>query len=169
MTEIKKSILAGLAFGLLFGFFFAIRFSYEQAIYVGPISGLLFGIAIYFFSTSRAVKLQTEIETDNGDKIIRSGAANHFKNGEAVGGRLYLLTDKLQFKSHNFNISNHEQKIDLEQIQKINFFNTLGLIPNGIEIQTRDFQVEKFVVDGRKQWREEIEKIKTGHNNGEHP
>jgi hypothetical protein len=168
MREIKKSILAGLSFGVLFGLFFAIRFSFEQAIYVGPISGLFFGIAIYYFATSRKVKLQTQIENENMDKIIHSGAANHFINGEAVGGRLYLLTDRIQFKSHNFNISNHELKIDLEQIQQMNFFNTLGLIPNGFEIQTLNGRIEKFVVDGRKQWREEIEKLKTGHNNGEY-
>lgn len=160
MKEIKKSILAGFAFGLLFGLFFALRFSVEQAIYVGPISGLVFGIIIYFFVTSNAVKLQTQIENENEATIIRSGGANQFRNGEVVGGKLYLLPDKLQFKSHNFNIQNHELKIDLEQIQQMRFFNTLGLIPNGFEIQTVNGQIEKFVVDGRKQWRDEIEKIK---------
>ena len=47
MMEIKKSILAGLAFGLIMGIFFGIRFGFDQSIYLGPLSGLLFGIGIF--------------------------------------------------------------------------------------------------------------------------
>jgi hypothetical protein len=160
MTVIRNSILAGLAFGCLIGIFFAFRFSTEQAIIAGPISGIAFGIAIYLFVTSKMVKRQTEIKNIEGKTVIHSGGANHFLNGEAVGGKLYLLTDRLEFKSHNFNIQNHEFAIDLKQIKYIQFFNTLGLIPNGLEIHTMDGRIEKFVVGGRKQWKNELEKLK---------
>src|ERR1039458_1895843 len=58
MTEIKNSILAGLAFGLLLGLFFAVRFDTHYALIAGPISGLAFGAALYFFVTSKTVKKQ---------------------------------------------------------------------------------------------------------------
>ena len=157
MTEIRNSILAGLAFGLLFVIFLAIPFGVTYALIAGPISGLAFGIIVYFFVTSRTVKKQTQIQTDC-EKIIHSGGANHFINGEAVGGKLYLLTDKLQFQSHNFNFQNHGQTIDLNQIKEISFYNTLRLIPNGLAITTLDGQTEKFVVNGRQLWKEKIEK-----------
>jgi hypothetical protein len=160
MTEIRNSILAGLAFGLLFGLFLAVRFDTNYALIAGPISGLAFGTAIYFFVTSKTVKKQTQIENLDGKPIIRSGGANHFINGEAVGGKLYLLTDKLQFQSHGFNIQNHGQIIDIEQIKEVSFYNTLGLIPNGLAITTLGGQIEKFVVSGRQIWKEEIEKLK---------
>ena len=160
MTEIRNSILAGLAFGLLFGLFLAVRFDTHYALIAGPISGLAFGIIIYFFVTSKTVKKQTQIENLDGKPIIRSGGANHFINSEAVGGKLYLLTDKLQFQSHGFNIQNHGQIIDIEQINEVSFYNTLGLIPNGLAITTLDGQTEKFVVSGRQIWKEEIEKLK---------
>src|SRR5690606_33904382 len=161
MTEIKNSILAGLAFGLLFGIFLAVRFNTNYAFIGGPISGLAFGTALYFFVTSKTVKKQTQIENLEGKTIIRSGGANHFINGEAVGGKLYLFTDKLQFQSHGFNIQNHGQIIHLEEIKEVNFCNTLGLIPNGLAITTHTGQTEKFVVGGRRLWNDEIEKLTT--------
>lgn len=160
MTEIRNSIFAGLAFGLLFGLFLAVLFDTSSAIIAGPISGLAFGIILYFFITSKTVKRQTQIENYNGKPVVHSGGANHFKNGEAVGGKLYLLPDKLQFQSHGFNIQNHGQVIDIEQISDVRFFNTLGLIPNGLSITTVSGQTEKFVVNNRRLWKEEIEKVK---------
>jgi hypothetical protein len=132
----------------------------QHALIAGPISGLAFGTILYFFMTSKSVKKQTQIENIDGQTIIRSGGANHFINGEAVGGKLYLLTDKLQFQSHNFNIQNHGQIIDIEQIKEVSFYNTLGLIPNGLAVTTNGGQIEKFVVNGRRLWKEEIVKLK---------
>ncbi len=41
---------------------------------------------------------------------------------------------------------------------EIRFFNSLGIVPNGLELKLMNGQTEKFVVNGRKQWREEIER-----------
>ena len=160
MKEKRNSLFAGLAFGLLFGLFFAFRYDIQYALISGPISGLLFGLGMYFFITSKTVKRQTQIEVNKGQDIIRSGSANHFKNREAVGGKLYLLADSIQFKSHRFNVQNHEMKIELEEIKEIRMFNTLGIISNGLELKLMNGQIEKFVVDGRKQWRAAIERQK---------
>jgi len=162
MTEIKNSILAGLTFGLLSGGIFAVMFDPRYALIAGLISGLAFGTVIYFFVTSKTVRKQMHIENMEGKPVLRSGGANHFINGEAVGGKLYLLTNKLQFQSHKFNVQNHGQTIDLDQIKEVNFYNTLGLIPNGLEIMTLGGQTEKFVVNGRRFWKEEIERLKAG-------
>jgi hypothetical protein len=159
MTEIKNAILAGIAFSILFGFVLAFQYNAHFAFIASPISGLAFGIITYFFVTSKTVKLQTQIENLDGQAIIHSGGANHFKNSEAVGGTLYLLSNRLHFKSHSFNIQNHEYIIELQQIKAVNFHNTLGLIPNGLSIITLNEQKEKFVVNNRKFWKAEIEKL----------
>ena len=90
MKNVRNSILSGLAFGLVLGLFFAFRYGIQYAMIAGTISGLAFGIAIYFFVNSKIVKRQTQIENVSNNEIIRSSGANHFKNGEAVGGELYL-------------------------------------------------------------------------------
>ena len=71
------------------------------------------------FAKSKTVQNQTQIENIEGQKIIYSDGANHFVNKEAVGGKLYLLTDSVEFKSHNFNIQNHSQTILLKDIKEI--------------------------------------------------
>jgi hypothetical protein len=100
------------------------------------------------------------IENLDDKSIIHSGRANHFIKGEAVGGKLYLQTDKLQFQSHRFNIQNHGLMIEIEQIKEVSFYNTLGFVPNGLAITTLGGQKEKFVVSDRRLWKEEIEKLK---------
>ncbi|MEO8150245.1 MAG: GRAM domain-containing protein [Bacteroidia bacterium] len=164
MTEIKNSILAGVVFGVLFGLFNSFLFGTHNILIIAPIAGVLFGAGIYFFLTSKTVKKQTQVQTAEGENIIHSGAANHFKNGEAVGGKLYLLPGKLQFQSHNFNVQNHGLIIDLQEIKGVTFYNTLGLIPNGLAIATTNGQTEKFVVTGRRLWKDEIENHKIAHS-----
>ena len=157
MTKIKNSILAGLIFGLLFGTFQVFSNGINYGVISGLISGLLFGMFIHLFP--KAVKRQTQIETKDGESIIHSGSANHLKNREAVGGKLYLLTDKLQFKSHRFNFQNHELTIHIDQIKDVTFYKTLGLVQNGLAISLKDGRKEKFAVSGRQQWKTEIEKL----------
>ncbi len=159
MTEIKNAIFAGLVFAILFGFVLAFQYNAQFALIGGPISGLAFGFMLYFFITSKTVKQQTQIENLDGQQIIYSGGVNHFKNGEAVGGKLYLLSDELHFKSHQLNIQNHECTIVFQNIKTVGFHNTLGIMPNGLSITTLNGQKEKFVVNHRKRWKEEIEKV----------
>lgn len=165
MTKIKNSILAGIAFGLLFGTVQAFSNGINSAIISGPISGFLFGIFIHLFVNSKTVKRQTQIETKDVESIIRSGGANHLKNSEGVGGKLYLLTDKLQFKSHSFNLQNHELIIYIDQIKDITFYNNFGIIPNGLAIALENGIQEKFVVSGRQLWKTEIDKLRIIANN----
>lgn len=120
------------------------------------LAGIFFGTAIYLFAKSKTVQNQTKIENIEGQKIIYSGGANHFVNKEAVGGKLYLLTDSVQFKSHNFNIQNHSQTILLKDIKEVGFCYTLGIVPNGLFITTNS-GIEKYVVNNRKIWKDKIE------------
>jgi len=159
MTDIKNSVIAGIAFGVLFGIYMAFVNGFEYAIIAAPLSALAFGAGIYFFISSKKLNKQTEIEVLEGESILYSGRANHFKGTEAVGGKLYLLSNKLQFKSHGFNMQNHEQIIDIKDISKVSFYNTLGLIPNGLTILTNDGKAEKFVIGNRKTWKEKIEGV----------
>ena len=92
----------------------------------------------------------------SGKILIHQGGANHFKGIEAVGGKLYLYQDLLHFKSHEFNIQTHSLLIPLNEIKEVGFYNTLGLIPNGLKIIWGDGKTEKFVVQKRKLWREKI-------------
>ena len=163
MEARKSSILSGIAFGIITGIFIAILADIRFGLIAAPINGLAFGALIYLFLTSKIVNQQTKLDAKVGEQVIYSGGANHFRNIEAVGGKLYLLPDKLEFKSHNFNIQNHSLIIDLNNIKGMRFYNILWIIPTGLEIIMTDGHKEKFVVNSRKKWRKEIEIILNKH------
>lgn len=160
MKEKRNSISAGIAFGILVSIALVANFGIQYAITAGTISGFMFGSSIYFFLKSKTIKKQMQLKNVDEKSIIHSGSANHFKKGEAVGGKLYLLKDKIQFKSHKMNFQNHELNIKLSDVKEVSFYNTLGLIPNGLAIKKNNDDLEKFVVNGRKTWKKEIENLK---------
>ncbi|GGE43720.1 hypothetical protein EV200_101331 [Pedobacter psychrotolerans] len=157
-ANLKNVAIAALSFTFLFGIIETFIAGIAYAVIAAPIAGLVFGLLMYLFLNSKKVKEQTTLAKNDQERIIYSGAANHFKNAEAVGGKLYLLNDRLEFKSHGFNIQNHAFNIYLTEIKELNFYKTLGIVPNGLEIILSNGEVEKFVVNNRSSWKTEIEK-----------
>ncbi|MCO5287644.1 MAG: GRAM domain-containing protein [Chitinophagaceae bacterium] len=123
-----------------------------SGLFVGALSGLLFGWFIGLFANSKSLTKDTKIDTDTGETILFDTGANHFKGAEAVGGKLYLTDKRLVFKSHKFNIQNHELSINLSDIDKVNRYKTLGLVNNGLSVTTIDNKTEKFVVQQIEEW-----------------
>lgn len=158
-AKLKNTVIAALFFAIIFGTIEAFIYGIAYAAVAAPIAGILFGLFMYLFVNSRKVKQQTALIEEDQDGVIYSGAANHFKNAEAVGGKLYLLTDRLEFKSHGFNIQNHAFNIYLTEIKELVFYKTLGMVPNGLQIVLYNGEMEKFVVNNREIWKAEIEKL----------
>lgn len=155
-ATLKIALIAALFFTLIFGIIETLISGLTYALIVAPLAGILFAVFIYLFINSKIVSNSTSLP-ESGNSIY-SGAANHFKNLEAVGGRLYLFTDRLEFKSHGFNIQNHAFAIGIEEIKEIRFYKTLGLVPNGLQIDLTDGESERFVVSNRNIWKTEIQK-----------
>ena len=158
MKKIRDSVLAGLFFGVIMGLVFLTVFDLRSAIIAGLVAGASFGLGIWFFLSSKKIKKQTELKLQQGDEILYADRANHIYKGEALGGMLYLLKDRLQFKAHNFNVQNQTVAIALSEIKEIQFYNTLRIIPNGLKLLMPDGETARFVVNNRKQWKEQIEK-----------
>lgn len=81
----------------------------------------------------------------------KSISANYFRGREAVGGKIYFDEKGFTFKSHYFNIKTGDTRIEYIQIDNVKKRNTLGIIPNGISIYTRDGLEHKFVIYNREQ------------------
>lgn len=162
MTEHRNSVLAGIGFGLFFGLYIFISYfaPWELTICVGTCSGLLFGLAMYIFANSKSILPQTPIDP-HWAHIIHSSKAQHFLNSELIGGRMYLLEDRIVFKSHSNTLPNHELEIQLYEISKVRNCKILGLIPNGLELILAYGVSEKLVVSNWMLWKDEIEKMMT--------
>lgn len=76
--------------------------------------------------------------------------ANYFRGIEAVGGKIFFDETGFVFKSHSINIQSGETRIDYSQIVSVRTRNTLGLVPNGISVLTKDNKKHKFVINNRK-------------------
>ena len=120
------------------------------------VGGLVFGIFMqYIFK--RGNKIQIEIRED--ENIIKEGLANHKVKIESVGGKLFLTNKRLVFKSHKINIQKHIFELELSQINNCAKFKTIGIISNGLKINTNN-KIEKFIVNKPNEWITQIEKIK---------
>ena len=76
-------------------------------------------------------------------------AANLFRGLEAVGGRMQITTHRILFKPHAINFQKEPAEIDLKNIAEVGKRNTLGLVPNGMYVRTKDGTEYRFVVWGR--------------------
>ena len=92
-----------------------------------------------------------------GEKILQEGLANHWRGIEAVGGRLFLTSQRLIFESHALNIQTGNTVIPLIEIN----FIEKGF-PNIINVYSKNNLKNAFVVFGRTKWIKAINKVKKG-------
>ena len=76
-------------------------------------------------------------------------AANYFRGSEAVGGKIYFDEKGLEFQSHALNIQRGNTRIEYADITNLSKRNTLGIVPNGISVFTKDGFEHKFVINNR--------------------
>lgn len=146
--------------GLLFGVGMAIAFSlfdgWKSGIPAGLGSGILFGLIMALFVQYQSKKFTQNRPLLSSERLIKEGPANHFLNGEGVGGWIYLTDSRLFFVSHKVNLQNHELALPFDEIVIAENSRTLGLIPNKLSLTLKNGQVENFVVKGAKSWVKEI-------------
>lgn len=154
---IKTFLITSVPFGIIMGAFFGIMGGLSKGLFGGVFCGLFFGTGVCIFIQWQKKKFKIKgMEITNSKPIIFDGGANHFKGKEGVGGWLYLTDDNVIFKSHAFNIQNHQTVIPLIHINQIKESATMGIIPNGLHIILKDGTTEKFVVNDRRKWIENI-------------
>jgi hypothetical protein len=85
-------------------------------------------------------------------RFVHHGPANHYKGFEAVGGRLFLTSKRLRFRSHKLNVQSHDESYPVDIIISVEPARTLGVVPNGVLVHLRDGRHERFVVGGRAEW-----------------
>ena len=69
-----------------------------------------------------------------------------------MGGKLYLTSKRLVFKSHKLNLQNHQFSVGIAEIQSADRSKTFGVVDNGILVRTTDGKTERFVVQQPAEW-----------------
>ena len=137
-------IVSGFSGGLSFG------------LVTGAASGLAFGLAMAGFMAIQRRRFSRTRPEFRGEELLHDGPANHFVNGEGVGGWLFLTRDRLLFRSHQVNIQPHELSVPLADIAEIQPVRTARIFPNGLRLVTRSGREERFVVEAHRRWSDEI-------------
>ena len=166
----KNQTKAGIIFGTVMTAFFFLQTLFTSdnlgaknilislivAVFCGALAGILYAWTVGKFGRSGWIDNQTRITTEPGESILFDTPANHFKGIEGVGGKLYLTNKRLVFKSHKINFQKHQLSINLSDIQKVDRYKPLGIANNGLLIKTADNKIEKFVVEKREAWMEQM-------------
>lgn len=160
MHKAKMSLITGSAFGLFVFLIIFLLADAKIALRIGLMSAAVFGIFLYRFTSSPQIVAQTALtpEQQTGELILEA-PANHVYKGEGTGGRLYLFSDRIHYKSHKENIKNHETCIPLKEIREAKPHNYAGIISTGMWIILKDNTIEKFIVGNRKEWIKQINNL----------
>jgi hypothetical protein len=185
MTK-RKRLFAALSYGCILGCFYIFRNLSEADNYTtseilesvggglleGAFAGLLFWwiLGIFFtrfmgwfvkkFTQSDLLREQMKIMTNPGESIQFEKFATHFKGIERVGGKMYLTQNRLIFKSHHFNIQNHQLSMDLEEITEASDCEIDSY--KALAITRTNNRNERFEVEQLDEWLSRLNKVITG-------
>lgn len=118
----------------------------------GLLSGFIFGLTAGWFKKSKYVDEISSIDLNDNEIIQLQTPANHFKGSEVVRGVLFLTNQRVVFKSYKLNTQVHELTIPLLEIREVYKHKRLGIIDNGLTINTISNKGEKFIVEKNDEW-----------------
>jgi len=100
-----------------------------------------------------------------GEEPVRDAGANLQRGIEAVGGRLYLTTERLIFEAHRFNVQAGATVIRLSTIEGVwkcwtRLFGLIPVVPNSLAVATESGKIYRFVIADRDTWRNLIRETK---------
>lgn len=146
--------------GIIMGAAYSLLYDWEKGLFGGLFSGIGFGLAMAGVNVYLKNKFQKDpLIFPDGETLIKEGAANLKNKMEGAGGWLYLTDQKLVFRPHSFNFNNQPTEIPLDEISEALPSHSLGIVPNGLKIVLRDQTVKKFVVENRKDWCAQINRL----------
>ncbi len=93
------------------------------------------------------------------EMIIRAGDSNLRHDDRQVQGKLIVTNQRIYFKSLKMNSGHCDREIVPGEIRELFFFNTLWLIPNGMNIITKKGEEIQLTVKNRNEWAKLITKM----------
>ena len=167
-SSAKHWIYSAVLFGLPMGVLYSVQNkNWMIGMGGGLVAGVLFAVLMRWFAARQTKRFSVDQPDLDGAPIIFEGPANHFKGAEGVGGYLWLTAEQLFFRSHRFNIQNHDCHMPLTEISEVNATKTLGVIPNGLLVRLLSDTQERFVVHNNKDWVAKILSAKVFHEEPE--
>jgi hypothetical protein len=100
-----------------------------------------------------------KIDLDPNEVVLRASSSKHYESSTTRKGKLILTNQRIFFVPEDGTISLKYPIIYPNQISELHHFNTLLLIPNGINLITRDGAHNRFSVKQRESWTQLINRM----------
>jgi len=81
--------------------------------------------------------------------ILRAGNAKLYQNNVRIKGKLIIATETIYFRTLTEELQKYNIDLIYSNINEIEFFNTMWLIPNGLIIRTKDQKNISFLINNR--------------------
>ena len=99
-----------------------------------------------------------KIDLKPNELVVKAGDSQ-FLNGKDVKGKLIVTNQRLYFEAIEDVDKHYNQEIQPSTIQEVLPFNSFAVIPNGLNIVTKNGDELKFKVKKRKAWELLINKM----------
>ncbi len=90
------------------------------------------------------------VALEPGEKLMAKVPANLWRGWEAVGGKLYITDRRMRFETHPYNVQVGPAEILMSEVKAVSRVNNLGLVPNGLLVETTKRGCYQFVVWNRQ-------------------
>ena len=99
------------------------------------------------------------VDLKANELVLKASDSNYFADETNIDGKLILTNQRVYFKTKEDKNSGYNLEILPNQIKEILYFNTLKIIPNGLNIILKEGKQLKFKIGKRNTWGEVLNRI----------
>lgn len=86
------------------------------------------------------------------ETVLKAANTSYVNSTAPVDGKLILTNQRIYFKTMTEEKKEADFEILPSQIKEVMFFNTWKIIPNGLNVVTKEGKELKFIIKNRDQW-----------------
>ncbi len=99
------------------------------------------------------------VDLKANELVLKAGDSNYFIDDKSIVGKLILTNQRVYFKTTEENNDAYNLEILPTEIKEILFFNTMKILPNGLNIILKKGLNFKFKIGKRNSWGEALNRI----------
>ena len=99
------------------------------------------------------------VDLKANELVLKAGDSNYFIDDKSIDGKLILTNQRVYFKTKEENFDTYNLEILPDEIKEILFFNTMKILPNGLNIILKKGVNLKFKIGKRNSWGEALNRI----------
>jgi hypothetical protein len=99
------------------------------------------------------------VDLKANELVLKAGDSNLSFDDRIIDGKLILTNQRVYFKTNDDNHSMFNLEILPSQIKEIIYFNTMRIIPNGLNIILKEGKELRFKLGNRNSWGQALNRI----------